>query len=812
MGLIKFLMSFITPFFLPVVHPPDKDFSNTLAYYDDLKTQGVKIVAASPSPGSPLEITIEKADVVHAEPHEDDPMSTVYAMTSGFVSYQLGDLVLRVWTGDYNTLDKIENGPPRANRIVLGSLDPGSVETAIKKQIETLSDAVLEESWKQTGSGVVPGRAPLETEFLARFMSGEAEVFVDAGTVLGTASITPETTNAPVARMTLEAFFDPAGPAPPIAVAPEDLIDNALRPRYLPKFTNHPLLRAISGPVQIHFLSRFLIWDNTPGVRDYIPLANGQVTLLAGPDLTNLPDVDVTTDIEVVTATTNGNGFIDLIAPPLPSRSLIHFRYATIGKTFGLRAYTEDVETNAHKARLHLNGNFENAKDYRAKFEVYPKYRDFANDLANHEDNEKYGLDRGTMSVVYDKIFQPLGIPVLKGIVPPITHRDLMKHIAAFEASYKADVLPATNKTLNILVEGDSWLNYPFAFNDIYGHLDQILWANTKPDVTYNRAPLQHYGDRTDQMFFASSPTADRQWRITREFLSEYKIDLIFASGGGNDMAESGISNDDESILRTYFSEGYFDPFLAKAALEPMLGTAERLMRQSFAVLLNNHRWHFYFDQSVPLKDEAAMSAMLQPLLAQLGKDFGPDDLMQQANSLQEIGEKVIANFPDTFSPGSPEDLLIQAVFDPIGFGQRYIDMKNNWKILLDEAAQRQIPVISHTYGYPLFNEEPTSITGSGKKAEAGPWFTLRFNEAKIIDRRIQKICLKVILDKFVTDVLNPLKAEYPLFDYADIRNLNSSSETWRDEMHLRSSGYRKIADKIYLVIAGTPTLSQFFL
>ncbi|MEA2602072.1 MAG: hypothetical protein QOF89_3064 [Acidobacteriota bacterium] len=804
-------MDLITPFFLPVVRPPDKKISNTLAYYNDLQAQGVKVVAASPSPGSPLEIMIEKSDVLHPEPHEDEPVSTVFAMTSGFVSHQLGDIVLRVWTGDFDAITKMPDGPPRANRIIFGSLEPESIKVAIKKQIETLDDAILAESWTEAGKGPLPAREDLEAAFLQRFIDGDAEIFVDAGAPLGEASLTPATTNAPVVRLTLETFFDPAGPSPPVAVAPEDLIDNALRPRQLLKFAGHPLLRAISGPIQIHFLSRFLIWDNTPGVFDYMPLANTEVTLLAGPDLTNLPNIGITPDVEVATATSNAAGFIDLIAPPLPARALIHFRYATSGRTFGTRTYTEDVETNAHKARLHLNPSFENAKDYRAKYEAQKSYKDFTNDLADHEDDEKYGADRGNMGA-YEKVLQPIALDLGKEIVPPITHRDLMRHIVAFEDCYKADTVPPNSKTFNLLVEGDSWLNYPFAFNDIYGHLDQIIWAKKKPDITYNRLPLQHYGDRSDQMFFANSPNADRQWTHTLDFLSEYKIDLILASSGGNDMAEPGIGAADKTLPDAYFADGYFDPFAAKGVLDPQLmATAEKLMRRSFAVLLKNHRWYSYFNPSVILKDEAAMWVLLEPLLVQLGKDFGPSNLVQQAKSPQEIGTKVIANFPDTFSPGSPEDLLIQAVFDPIGFGQRYIDVRTNWKILLDEATLRQIPVISHTYGYPLFNEEPTSVLGLGVKGRAGPWFNNRFKEAKISDRRIQKICLKAILDRFVTAVLNPLKAQYSLFDYVDIRNLNSAIDLWRDEMHLRGSGFRKIAEKVYEKIVANPKLSHFF-
>lgn len=793
MSLISFAEKFIKPFFLPVVTPPEHLLSNPLTYYGDLEALGVGIVASSAGPGSPLEILIENPDTVY--PVQDGKaVSTVLAMTSGFVGLQQGELVLRVWTADFNALDKQPNGPPRANRIVFGSVDPSSIEVAIKLQIAALTDRILEESWTQGSTDTPPARAGLEGAFLQRFLAGDAEIFVKAGTPLGTAASIVPITDPPVARLTLQTFFE--APDTAMVVAPEDLIDNVLRPVHLTKFTRHPLLRAISGPVSIRFRSRFFVWDNTPGARDYKPLENADVTLFAGPDLTNPPDVfdDVTTTTPVISATTDAAGYIDLFAPPIPSRAMIHFRYATTGRTFGLRAYAEDVATNAHKARQHLDASFENTKDYRAKYEIYPKYRDFTDDLAAHEDDEKYGEDRGNMSKKYDRF----------------TNRELMKHIAAFEACYKADVIPAAPATFNLLVEGDSWLNYPFAFNDIYGHLDQILWARKKPEITYNRVPLQHYGDRADQMFYAASPTADRQWTYTRDFLAEYKFDLILASGGGNDMAEPGIGPTDERYA-AYMVEGCFDPFAASAGSADM-ATAERLMGQSFAILLRNHPWHAYATAE-PLRDEATLSARFDDLFAAMGKDFGPSNREQQALSLQEIGHKVIAGFPDdvTLGDGSLEAQLIEEVFDVTAFNLRYASVKNNWQILLDEAALRQIPVISHTYGYPLFNEDPTSALGFEQETLAGPWFITRFSEAKITDRRVQKICLKVILDKFVTDVLVPLKSQYPLFDYVDIRNLNSSTDVWRDEMHLSGRGYRKIARKIYDLVAANPALSPFF-
>ncbi|MET0621669.1 MAG: hypothetical protein ABW250_01680 [Pyrinomonadaceae bacterium] len=814
-------------FFLPIIRPPEKKFNpfsvsevvdalniaETIAYYGDLQAQGVNVLASPPpAPGSPMEILIENSDVTH-ETDEEEPVSTVFAMTRGFVSYKAGEITLRVWPADFKSLAKLPDGPPRPNRIVYGSLDADSVEEAIEEQVAELDEAILKESWTQTNSGAAPDREAFEAAFVERFMDGDAEVYVEAGTALGEASIIPAAANAPVARLTLAAFFDAAGSPPSIEVAPEDLIDNALRPKLLLLFTGHPLVKAVSGPVQIHFKSRFFIWDNTSGVQDYVPLANGQVTLLAGPNLSNLPSLPFDTYVEAAPPFfTDANGFIDVIAPPLPSRALIRFRYATAGNTYGVRTYAEDVETNPHKARQYVDNLLVNTKEYRAKYEFFPKYKSFVNDLAEHGDDEQYGADRGNMEK-YEKTIQPLALGAISGFIPAITHRDMLKHIRQFEEGYKASVIPPKSKTLNILFEGDSWVNYPVAFNDIYGHLDQFIWSKTKPDVTYNRIPLQHFGDRSNQMFYAASPTDDRQWNYTRDALSEYKIDLIVISSGGNDVAEPGISNSaGKAWVTDNFTDGYFDPFLAQGTLSGAdMDTAERLLKLSFSVMLKNHRWYSYFNPGVVLKDEAQMKAVLDPLLAALNQDFGPSNPQAQAGSLDEIGHKVIANFPDTFALGSNEDLLFKEVFDAAVFAQRFAAVKTNLSTLLDEAQNRGIPVITHTYCYPLFSENPTSYFGEGDWRITGPWFAHRFREAKVLDRRIQKICLKVILDRFVTDILQPLKAAYPLFNYVDVRRLNASTDTWRDEMHLRGGGFREVASKIYDAIAAHPNLSNFF-
>jgi hypothetical protein len=796
-------------FYLPVILP-DTKLGDPLVHYDEIEQQGVVITASSLGPDGPLEIGIANSQVMHDDPNV--PMSTVFASTSGFVTYELGDIMLRVWLKDYDDLVKAAGGL-RVNRIVLGSLDPTSVENAMTEVVATLALAVLRESWIDAGgTGAFPQREVLESTLVQRFMGGTASIFVRRGTPIGDATID---SNDQVARFTLQTFFDPFGPDPALSVPAEDLIDNALTVKGLTKYAGHPLLKAISGPISVRFLSQFLIWNNV--TFSYEPLANTQVTLLAGPPMPS-GVADLIPSIPMGTAQTGLDGRIDLTVLALPSRSMINFRYQTSGQTYGNRLYSTDVETNAHKARLHVDSNFANAWQYKAKYEIYPRYQSFVDDLVAHRKDEAIGDDRGNASE------QDLAVAVTAAkIVPDIfepnlifSQSDRLACIAAFESFYKRDVLPPKANTFNILVEGDSWLNYPLAFNDLFGQLDQMFWDRLRPGIAYNRIPIQHFGDRGDQMFLAV-PGKTRQWDFTEDFLKEYQIDLIVCSAGGNDFAEPGIGNStDLELFQPYFTDGYFDPFVAKLSLGTSdMALAEALMRRSFAALLQNHRWHAYLHNHAQL-DEAAMTAILDPLLQAVGTFAQGSNVWPVPNLLapfilQPIGDSVIANFPDDVLPNTPAANLLTTVFDWPLFTARYGDVTNYLKVLLTKADSLGIPVITHTYCYPLFNENPTSLLGYGRKDLAGPWFNNRFREANIASRVIEKIGLKTLLDGFVSAILNPLKAQFPLFDYVDVRRLNSSTDLWRDEMHLRAPGFRNLAEQVFSRVASNPKFSNYF-
>lgn len=98
--------------------------------------------------------------------------------------------------------------------------------------------------------------------------------------------------------------------------------------------------------------------------------------------------------------------------------------------------------------------------------------------------------------------------------------------------------------TLNVIFEGDSWLDYPIPrILDLY---DTITDHNQR--LNLNCLHLAKFGETTSQMY------ADRTHFV--QYVSGYRIDRIYFSGGGNDVfpqlgriLNAGVTN---------FSSGFF--------------------------------------------------------------------------------------------------------------------------------------------------------------------------------------------------------------------------------------------------------------
>lgn len=818
-------------FYLPVILPPLKDPSDPAAYYAAIEAQGAQVTADSPSGDGSLEITITNPTQLHPGQFTDPlPVSTVFAPTAGFVRYYSGSAVLptpgqqpavpppaltaadfgsvrtRVWVSDYAAFVKKPSADESlANQHVLIWLDPTTVEAAFAAEVTKVKEKVLKKSWEDGGgTGTVPNRQGLEAAFLQRLMAGGAEIFVDAGTPLGSAVTTPSGD----ARLKLQTFFVPPDPLnPTLPTAADDLIDAASATTL---YDAHPVRQSANSSVGITFESTFMIWDNDQ--RTYIPFANKNVKLMKKVSSSD-------NGVEINQTTTGADGSIANLQATLLKGDLIYFQYATQYEHYGTRDFEVDIKTETHAARTYLQNNV-NQHVYKAYYSFYDNYSAFIDELSDLADEEQFNEDRGN-ALIGDNSKESK-----HAFLPGDNQHEFLETIKDSEALYKSDPQPA--KMYTVLFEGDSWMNYPLARADIYGHLRAKLEKSLEDHgcklIVF---PLQHYGDRSDQMFAGSG---NRQWKYTADLLSEFKVDLIVCSSGGNDIAEPGIGNATEyEQARKFFTDGYFDPQKAEDDVNNELVQSEkdiflRQVKKSFAVLLKNHRWSLYLDGQPPSAQwsEAALTAHLDAKLNDLAVELGQDPNSWLGGSgaiRQEIGKRVIQLIPGKVttdsvtgaqtpgkvtlpgSVGDAHDLLLTAVLDATRYKDVFDSVKSNWQIILAEAKKSGIPVISHTYCYPFFNEYATSPGGGGQLKVTGPWFKPRFEEANIANRRVRDICLKSVLDNYVGYVLEPLKGFYNQFYYVDVRAENSEDARWRDEMHLRAEGFAVIAEKIYAVI-----------
>lgn len=826
-------MAALPKFYLPVILPPRKTPGKPLPYYSAIS--GLTAIAADSggSDGS-LKIGITDTSEVPPAPQFDHPfaLSSVFAPTSGFARFypgsvalptpgqnpmvpppgltttDIGSIVIRVWISDYMDFSRARSATsPRPNRIVLGWLQRSAVEIAFKAEIGKLPVKVLEKSWKNAGgTGPLPNLSVLQGAYLALFMAGDIEIFVSAGAPLGLAALT----SPPLATLKLQTFFQPKdSSSPPIVVAADDIIDNAVSES---SFEGHPLVQASNGPVTIKFKSKFTVWNDQ--TRSYQPLANKIVTLMTAPD-------SVTID---AMSTDSSGYFASDFTASLMKRDLIFFSYGTTGEKIGNHTFEKDIGTESHPARLYLNAAQENTHEYQASENIYAAYRTFIDELADNSDNEAFERDRGNGDT-WDKStsFTPKNYAFTFA-----SQKGFLARIQDSEIRYKDEaIVPETRLTL--LIEGDSWFSYPpdgrgvFVqySGDIYGQLDGLLSTyleNKKaPVATYIRFPLQHHGDRTDQMFGGDDLDTTRQWYFTRQFLREYKIDCVICSAGGNDLAEPGISHwllkDSENkprivqeLVKCFTNDtfdrtgngGYFDPTMMNILSADDRQQATLMMEKSFAILLNDHPWNkFARGQHSPAP--AVSWAQLQ----------GWNALGAQSQSPSDIAKKVILNIPEFKKFPDPNgDLsqkLLAIVYDADRYKARFQQVTDNWRKLLTAVRETQpgTPVFTHTYCYPLFSEAPTSVLSSWI---TGPWFAPRFKQAGITDYRIRFICMKAFLDNYVWCVLEVLKNDvefHDMFDYVDVRAENSSAERWADEMHLHSDGYEVIATRLYNKIAG---------
>lgn len=805
-------MTRIPLLYFPLFVPPKKAETDPSTYYSDLGSTAL----VAPEPGGSLVITFTNPQAAYPTDEVDQPMplAALFAPTRGFLTFypaaaalptpdlqpltlpanvqaqDVGTLVLRVWAADHRRLGStIPPGAIRPTHILIGGVRDSEAEAALAPVVAKLPERVLLKAWQDAGgSGTIPDRPGLEDAYLQRVMSNSAEIFVSAGTHIGTTTTAYDAASASTLGWVLLRTFGPDQQKVLTDTEAMALLDDVFAatgsgaPDSI--YEDHPLILATSAEQTVHFQCQMMIWDNalTP-TKNYMPFKNGQVTLLRNGQL------------EGPAIPTDANGNVAFTADLSP-RDQIAFEYSTINRYVGTRTFTTNLQTEPQRLGVVLGAAATVVKPFRAKYDIFTDYYAFWLTLRQDEAIEKYGADRGNSQA---------GLKSFKN-----QEEWLFNVIKESERNYRTGA--ASPSHFNILYEGDSWLFYPRS-KDIYQWLRDMISTKIKSPFEYRGFPLQHFGDRTDQMFAASAPviegpaiiSAVRQWSFTQEYLTEFPIDLIVMSAGGNDIAEPGISVSDKNFFGGLFDGDLFDATKAQSWLAPdKLVIAKNLMHRSFSIMLKNHPWNIAARSSPATQKKAwDIDEEAAILFGKIGKNYAGSDGPRAA-----IVKAVIEDFPDDlqfpYEISNNYELLLDIIYDRARLAERLELIRTNLAIMIQEAVVLGIPVVMHSCSYPFFNEQPTTV---GPFYGSGPWFVQRFVEANIRDLRLKLIALKGLVDSYTNHVINWLQDLYPDTLYcADIRKEVIDEKYWNDEMHLTSEGFERVSKKIfYEVVKACP-------
>ena len=114
--------------------------------------------------------------------------------------------------------------------------------------------------------------------------------------------------------------------------------------------------------------------------------------------------------------------------------------------------------------------------------------------------------------------------------------------------------------------------------------------------------------------------------------------------------------------------------------------------------------------------------------------------------------------------------------------------------------ARPGVPVIGHTYDYPVLLGTPARTTLSNlgaialAKRHVGPW--IQPHVAHVLDGPGQVAFARLLIDGFEARVLQPLASSFATFSYVDLRGTLQPTD-WFDEMHPTGDGFRLLAAKI---------------
>jgi hypothetical protein len=146
--------------------------------------------------------------------------------------------------------------------------------------------------------------------------------------------------------------------------------------------------------------------------------------------------------------------------------------------------------------------------------------------------------------------------------------------------------------------------------------------------------------------------------------------------------------------------------------------------------------------------------------------------------------------------PGSPAEAFFRAA----SYGGAISEVKQHMADIVKNVLKLkpELPIITHTYAYPIPRNAPALGHPGLKLIQMGPWIYRAAKEVGIHDTAdMQKVAIKLI-DDFHDLVLAPLAAQFPgnlhVLNLRPLFPLDPS--LWNDEIHLSSDSFKVVAGK----------------
>lgn len=136
-------------------------------------------------------------------------------------------------------------------------------------------------------------------------------------------------------------------------------------------------------------------------------------------------------------------------------------------------------------------------------------------------------------------------------------------------------------------------------------------------------------------------------------------------------------------------------------------------------------------------------------------------------------------------------DCLIDQVLDA-----ELAKLRSLFEELIEQTDQERpgLPILVHGYDYPFPRDKGATLFW-GALTVTGPWmYPVMKDKRHIEDREEQRKLVSILIDRLNDEVLAGLDADHASFHHIDLRGTLPSVRQWSDEIHPKSSGFKRMA------------------